>query len=79
MWFAGGKFVTDLHNADSTLGFGNIVFTFLWSVVREHILKLLRSDKENLFREYQVDVIILDCHILFRFAETFVYGTNGLL
>ena len=29
--------ITNLHNADSTFCFCNVILTFLWSVVREHV------------------------------------------
>ena len=79
MWFAGCEFITDLHDADSAFGLRDIVLTLLRSVVREHILKLLRSDEEDILRECQVNVIILDRHILFCLAEAFVYSANRFL
>ena len=48
MWFTGDQLVTDLHDADGTLGFGDVVFSLLWRIIREHVLKLLGGNEEDL-------------------------------
>ena len=77
MSFSGNHFVTDFHNAYGTFGLGNIIFTFFWRIIREHILQFLCCHKENIRRQNLFNIIILNRHELFCFAKYFIYGTHG--
>ena len=74
---AGFQHIADLHDADSALCFGDEIFTLLGRVVREHVCKLLGGDEENLTGQNLFDVIILDRHVHFRFAQRLVNVADG--
>ena len=71
------ELIADLHDADSALCFGDEIFTLLGRVVREHVCKLLGGDEENLTGQNLFDVIILDRHVHFRFAQRLVNVADG--
>ena len=65
--------IADLHDADGAFGFGDEVFPLLRRVVRKHFIKLPGGDKEDFFREDFLNIVVLDRHVHFRFAEGLVY------
>ena len=79
MAFSGFHDITDLHDADSAFGLGYIIFSFLGSVVREHILQLLCGYEEDIMRKDFLYVIVLDGHKLFCFPKHLVYNTHHIL
>ena len=79
MPFAGFQRIADLHDADSAFGLGNIVFPFLWRIVREHGFQLLGGNKENIVGKDFFYVIVLDGHELFRFAQYLIYNAHDIL
>ena len=78
MPLAGLQHVADLHDADSALCFGNVVFPLLRAVVREHVFQLLGGDEEDIVRKDLFYVIVLDGHVFFGFPKHLIYGAHHI-
>ena len=69
-------FIMDKHDTIGTLGFCNIIFTFLWCVVREHFFQFLSRDKEDIMWKNLFYIIVLDRHIFFCLAQAVINSVN---